>query len=139
MQAELQAIGTRLEDEMRRLLHRLEALGTRVEEALRRAEGGGPALANGAADTVPWAADVLAYLDRRRDSGRAGPCPLPELFAAVRQRHPALGVPAFHDGLRRLTDYRAVALVPFTGPVEQLTEPEYALLDGTTVLYYATR
>src|SRR5262245_33937059 len=39
MQAELAAIGTRLEDEMRRLLGRLEALSARVEEALRRAEG----------------------------------------------------------------------------------------------------
>jgi hypothetical protein len=139
MQAELAAVGTRLEEEMRRLMHRLEGLSNRVEEALRRAEGGGPALANGAADTVPWAADVLAYLDRRRESGRAGPCPLPELFAAVRQRHPALAVPQFHDGLRRLSDYHAVTLLPFPGAVAALAEPEYALLDGTTVLYYATR
>jgi hypothetical protein len=139
MQAELQAIGARLEDEMKRLLHRLEALSGRVEEALRRTEGGGPALANGAAQAAPWAADVLAHLDRRRDSGTAGNCPLPELFAAVRHRHPALSLPAFHDGLRRLTDYHAIALVPFAGPVDQLTEPEYALLDGTTVLYYASR
>jgi len=139
MQAELAAVGTRLEEEMRRLMHRLEGLSNRVEEALRRAEGGGPALANGAAETVPWAADVLAYLDRRRDSGHAGPCPLPELFAAVRQRHPALAVPKFHDGLRRLNDYHAVTLLPFAGPVAALAEPEYALLDGTTVLYYATR
>jgi len=139
MQAELTAVGTRLEEEMRRLMHRLEGLSSRVEEALRRAEGGGPALANGAAESVPWAADVLAYLDRRRNSGPAGPCPLPELFAAVRQRHPALAVPQFHDGLRRLTDYHAVTLLPFAGPVDALAEPEYALLDGTTVLYYATR
>ncbi|HTK77050.1 MAG TPA: hypothetical protein VL371_17425 [Gemmataceae bacterium] len=139
MQAELAAVGTRLEEEMRRLMHRLAGLSNRVEEALRRAEGGGPALANGAANTVPWAADVLTYLDRRRDSGHAGPCPLPELFAAVRQRHPALAVPKFHDGLRRLNDYHAVTLLPFAGPVAALAEPEYALLDGTTVLYYATR
>ena len=64
---------------------------------------------------------------------------MPELFAAVRQRYAALAIPAFHDGLRRLNDYHAVTLVPFTGPVDLLTEPEYALLDGTTVLYYVSR
>ncbi len=133
----------RMESELRslseRLLRRLDALGQRVEEALRRADGGAPALADGVAQVVPWAADVLAYLDRRHDSGTAGGCPLPELFAALHRRHPALSLVEFHDGLRRLSDYRAVALVPFTGPPEQLAEPEYALLDGATVLYYATR
>ena len=48
-------------------------------------------------------------------------------------------MPQFHDGLRRLTDYHAVTLLPFAGPVDALAEPEYALLDGKTVLYYATR
>src|SRR5205814_4431235 len=42
VQAELNAVGTRLEGEMRRLMHRLDGLSNRVEEALRRAEGGGP-------------------------------------------------------------------------------------------------
>jgi hypothetical protein len=139
MRREVEALSGRLADEMARLLHRLDALSGRVEEALRRAEGGGPALANGAAAAVPWAADVLAYLDRRRDSGAAGDCPLPELFAALRQRHPSLSLTDFHDGLRRLGDYRAVRLVPFTGPAEQLAEPEYALPDGAAVLYYAAR
>jgi hypothetical protein len=139
MRQEVEALSGRLADEMQRVLHRLDALSQRVEEALRRTEGGGPALANGVAAAVPWAADVLAYLDRRRDSGGGGDCPLPELFAALRQRHATLSLTDFHDGLRRLSDYRAVRLTPFTGPAEQLSEPEYALLDGATVLYYATR
>jgi hypothetical protein len=139
MQQEVQALSGRLAEEMQKLLHRLDALSQRVDEALRRAEGGGPALANGVAAAVPWAADVLAYLDRRRDSGAAGGCPLPELFAALRARQPGLSLTEFHDGLRRLSDYKAVALAPFAGPPEQLAEPEYALLDGATVLYYARR
>jgi hypothetical protein len=139
MRREVEALSGRLAGEMERLLHRLDALSQRVEEALRRAEGGGPALANGVASAAPWAADALGYLDRRRDSGAAGDCPLPELFAALRQRHPGLSLTEFHDGLRRLGDYRAVRLVPFAGPAEQLAEPEYALLDGATVLYYASR
>jgi len=139
MQQEVQSLSGRLADEMQKLLHRLDALSQRVEEALRRAEGGAPALANGVAAAVPWAADVLGYLDRRHASGSAGGCPLPELFAALHQRHPGLSLTEFHDGLRRLSDYKAVALAPFAGPPEQLAEPEYALLDGATVLYYATR
>ena len=45
----------------------------------------------------------------------------------------------FHDGLRRLDDLRAISLRPFSGRPEELSEPEYALLDGANVLYYATR
>jgi len=82
---------------------------------------------------------VLYYLDRRRQSGAAGDCPLPELFAALRQHRPDITLPEFHDGLRRLDDLRAIALRPFTGKPEELAEPEYALPDGGTVLYYVNR
>jgi hypothetical protein len=139
MRREVQALSGRLAEEMDRLLHRLDALSQRVEEALRRADAEIPALEDGVAKAVPWAADVLFYLDRRRRSGAAGDCPLPELFAALRQRRPGVSLTEFHDGLRRLDDLRAVALRPFAGRPEELTEPEYALLDGATVLYYATR
>ncbi len=139
MQREVQALSGRLADEMDRLLHRLDALTGRVEEALRRADADVPALENGVARAVPWAAEVLHYLDRRRQSGAGGDCPLPELFAAVRQRRPGVSLTEFHDGLRRLDDLRAIALRPFAGRPEELSEPEYALLDGATVLYYARR
>jgi hypothetical protein len=46
---------------------------------------------------------------------------------------------AFHDGLRRLSDCKTMRLLPFSAPPEQLPEPEYALLDGTAVVYYASR
>jgi hypothetical protein len=139
MQREIETLGGRLAAEMEKLLHRLDALSQRVEEALRRADADVPALEVGVARAVPWAADVLYYLDRRRASGSAGDCPLPELFAAVRQRRPDVTLTAFHDGLRRLDDLRAIALRPFAGRPEELSEPEYALLDGARVLYYASR
>jgi hypothetical protein len=139
MQREVQGLSDKLADEMDRLLHRLDALASRVEEALRRADAEIPALEEGVAKAVPWAADVLFYLDRRRQSGAAGDCPLPELFAALRQRRPGVSLTEFHDGLRRLDDLRAIALRPFAGRPEELSEPEYALLDGATVLYYVGR
>ena len=48
------------------------------------------------------------------------------------RRRPELSLAGFHDGLRRLGDYRVVRLLPDAG---QLAEPEYALIDGATVLY----
>jgi len=86
----------------------------------------------------PWAIDVLNYLDRRRNGGAPGGCPLPELFAAVVRQHPALSVSAFHEGLRRLHDRRALRLQP-AASLADLPQPEYALLDGAAVLYYAAR
>lgn len=139
MRQEMQGLSDRLAVEMDKLLHRLDALSQRVEEALRRADADVPALEDGVARAVPWAADVIGHLDRRRQSGQAGDCPLPELFAALRQRRPNVTLAEFHDGLRRLDDLRAISLRPFAGKPEELSEPEYALLDGAAMLYYASR
>jgi len=135
---ELQELSRRLTGEVQKYLQRLDALTQRVDEALRRAEAdGGPAVPDGVAAAVPWAVDVLAYLDRRQATGANGDCPLPELFAALREQHAELSLPDFHDGLRRLQDRRALRLLP--APDQPLSEPEYALLDGVQLLYYAAR
>ncbi len=139
VQGELNALAGRVRDDTQRLLHHLDTLSARVEEALRRADAAGPQLPNGLAESVPWALDALAYLDRRREGGTPGDCPLPELFAALCRKRPDLSVTSFHDGLRRLDDRRALRLLPFSGPPQDLPEPEYALLDGAAVLYYVTR
>ena len=117
----------------------LAPLGRRVDEALRRADLHRVTKANGAETAVPWARSALAYLDKRRDSGAAGQCSLPELFAAVRPEHEDLSIPAYLDGLRRLHDRRAIQLLPFEGSASELPQPEYALLDGAEVFFYVTR
>jgi hypothetical protein len=139
MQRELQSLGQRLTDEAQRWTHRLEALSQQVEEALRRADVAEPQLSDGAIADAPWAAEALAYLDRRRVAGAKDACPLPELFAALREKSPELSVTDFHDRLRRLRDRRALRLLPFTGQPSDIQEPEYALLDGATLLYHVTR
>jgi hypothetical protein len=139
MQQQLQALARRLTEEAERWTHRLEALSGQVDAALRRAEAAGPQLPDGAATDAPWAVDALAYLDHRRSSGAPGDCPLPELFEALHEKHPDLSVSAFHDGLRRLDDRRALRLLPFTGPPSDIQEPEYALLEGAALLYYISR
>ena len=136
---ELQELSGRLTAEVQKYLLRLDSLTQRVDEALRRAEAGGPAMPDGVAGTAPWAADLLVYLERRQATGANGHCSLPELFAALREQHAELSLPDFHDGLRRLQDRRALRLFPAADPSQPLAEPEYALLDGVQLLYYAAR
>lgn len=133
---ELHALGNRLVEQVQSYGQRLEALERRVEEALRRADLAGPSLPDGVAAALPWAAAALEYLDRRRKSGAPGACPLPELFAALREQHGSLSLTDFHDGLRRLHDRHALRLTP-AEPGQPLPEPEHALLDGEAVYYYA--
>jgi hypothetical protein len=139
MQGELKTLCSRLTEEAQRWTHRLDALSAQVEAALRRAEAAGLQLPQGIGAETPWALDALAYLDHRRSGGAAGECPLPELFGALRDRYPDLSVNAFHDGLRRLDDRRALRLHPFPGTPVEMPEPEYALLDGAKLFYYVTR
>lgn len=128
---ELSEFAARFEDRAAAVLARLEDLADRVEAALRRAEATAPAVAGPVAGVVPWAVEALAYLDRRR----AGPCPLPELFGAVRERMPELTLTDFHDGLRRLHDVRSLRLVP----ADEMPEPEYAVVVEGELVYAATR
>jgi hypothetical protein len=135
---EMQAQHDRLMQEVDAYLARLDAVGKRVDEALQRAAILGPAVPDAVASSVPWATDALGYLDRRHTSGAADDCPLPELFAALRERHAELSLPSFHDGLRRLQDRRLLRLTPARNSAS-LAEPEYALLDGDALLYFAGR
>jgi hypothetical protein len=62
---------------------------------------------------------------------------MPELFRAVEAKQPRLSLSRFHEGLQRLSDHRAVKLHPAENL--NLPEPEYALLQGSSVLYYVSR
>ena len=126
----------RFERQGQALLARLDDLTARVDAALRRADTNGPGVPESVAKLVPWAIDALAYLDRRRSAGAAGPCRVAELFDAVRAAHPALAVPAFHDGLRRLHDVRAVRL---RGLGEDVPDPEFTLVVGAEVCGHVER
>jgi hypothetical protein len=134
MRATLRALDDRLATDAQKWQQRLEAMARRVEETLRRLDAADPPPE--VTRAYPWAADALTYLDRRRDGGAASECPLPELFGALARQHAGLSVGVFHEGLRRLRERRALRLVP-VGAGTDLSQPEYALLDGGTVLYYA--
>lgn len=126
----------RLLEEFQGMSRRLEWLGQQVIEALKRAERMGPALPEGAAGTLPWSNEAVTYLGQRREAGVGENCPLPELFNVVHKKEPELTVRDFHSGLRRLHDRGVIRLLPHEG-AEGPPEPEYALLDGAAVYYYA--
>ncbi len=133
--AELATLSTIFESRAAAMLARLDDLANRCEAALRRAETSGPVVAESVGQVVPWAIDALEYLDKRTESGARGECPLPELFHAVCVRFPALEVPAFQDGVKRLHDVRAVRLTP-TGAIP---EPEYAVVVESKLMYAVGR
>jgi hypothetical protein len=138
MRAGLQALDDRLAADAQKWQQRLEALTRRVEDTLRRLEDAVPPVPRDVLDAHPWALDALNYLDRRRNGGATADCALPELYEAVRRQHPGLAIGAFHEGLRRLHERRALCLKAADGPTG-LTQPEFALFDGGAVLYYAAR
>jgi hypothetical protein len=135
---DLEALAARLTQEVEAMGRRLEALAVRVAEALRRADKMGPQLPEGAAAALPWAHDAVAYLEKRQAGGLGEKCPLSELFAAVREKEEALNLKDYHVGLRRLHDRGVLRLLTYDGP-DGPPEPEYALLDGATMYFYAAR
>jgi hypothetical protein len=136
MRRRLDELAARLTAEVQTVSARLEGLARRVDEALARTAA--PPVPEETARAVPWAQQAVDYLDHRQGGGLSGPCPLPELFAAVRGAGGELGLGDFHAGLRRLSDRGVVRLLPpdDRGPI---AEPEYALLDGAATYYYVTR
>ncbi|GIW84153.1 MAG: hypothetical protein WHU94_00605 [Thermogemmata sp.] len=131
---ELAALAERFEAQANALRERLQHLSQRLEAALRRCELDRTLLGEPVRQLIPWAADALDYLDQRAAATPA-PCLLPELFAALATRHPALGIPAFHQGLIQLDELRLLRLLPHE-PVEA---PEFALVHRGQLLYAAQR
>ena len=134
----LQSLSKTFGVEMQRYLQRLDTLTRRVEEALRRVDGGVTQLAEPMQLLVPWGVGALTYLDHRKQTGTTEPCPLPELFAAVRKANPHLSIADFQKGLKRLADNRAVTLLPYVGN-GRIPEPEHAIPDGAHMLYLVSR
>jgi DNA-binding PadR family transcriptional regulator len=138
MRGRLAALETALRDDAARVQNQLRALGERVESGLRQLQAKEASLPDGLAVDLPWAGEALQYLDQRRTAGAGDACSLPELFADLAARHPALGLADFHSGVRRLHHARALRLLP-AEEGHQPARPEFALLEGDRLYYRATR
>lgn len=138
MRGALSDLQARLTADAARWQQRLEAMERRIGDTLRRLEAVVPLAPPEVLEAHPWTMDALNYLDRRRAAGTQEGCPLPELYDAVSPGHRGLDLPAFHDGLRKLRQRRAIEVRPLDDPT-RMTKPEFALLDGDGVYYLALR
>jgi hypothetical protein len=132
--SKVEALCRQLRDEAAEWTKQLDFMGQRVDEALRRAE-----LAKTKKPAAGLGASMLAYLDRRGELPMEGACTLPELFSAVQAASPGLSIKAFHEELLRLRDGQSIQLIPFSGGLADLPEPEYALPEGLTTYWQVTR
>jgi hypothetical protein len=129
----LEDLTTHMTQEVQAIARRLEVLSQRVAEALERCVPS--KLPEEVLQAVPWGQEALDYLNQRRGSGLRAPCPLPELFLAVKTPSRELTLADFHAGLRRLSDRGILRLLGHDNS-NGLPEPEHALLEGVTTYYY---
>ncbi len=121
--------------EVQKWSQRLDSLHTQVSEALQKATVMPRRIGVNDSDSQ-WARESLDYLGRRKSTGVDGECSLPELFNALQLNHKEMSISGFHDQLLRLQDRRTLRLLPFHGDPGAIPEPEFALPDGTQLLYY---
>ncbi len=135
IQQQLAEVTGKLVEEVHSISRRLAVLGERVENAIRATSVGPDPSTNGRQQTVQWAGELLDYLDCRQE--KETPCPLSEVFAALRMKHKDLTIKEFHSGIRRLYDRGLIKLSAVVNG--ELPQPEYALLVDSTLYYYVDR
>jgi hypothetical protein len=133
---EMVRAAAKFEEKSQALLERLDHLNRRVEAALRRQDATRIVADTPLVQVVPWANDVLEYLDQRDGAGAGWVCPLSELFHYVVDRQPGIVLAEFHNGLKRLHEARAIQLTPATA---QMREPEFAMVVDGKLMGFATR
>ena len=128
---------TELTREARAGLSTLQTTAERVLQAIEKAtaSNGFLSLSNG---SDAWMPAVLTFLVQWQTSKPSEDCPLPELFRRARQTSPTITIGHFHDGLRRLHEQERIYLHPWSGPLYEIPEPQYALLVGHEIAYYAS-
>jgi hypothetical protein len=83
-----------------------------------------------------WLNSAVDFAQQYRQKNPLGSCPLPELFRGVAE--PAgISIGQFHDGVRQLVRERRLRLHPWTGPMYQLKDEQYALMQGQEIKFYA--
>lgn len=65
------------------------------------------------------------------------PLALPELFRHAAAEFSPLSIGQFHDAVRRLATEQRLRLLPYTQAMYQLAEPEYSVIVGREIMYYA--
>jgi hypothetical protein len=117
----------------------IEALKTLAVTVLEHVRQSGANAAEDAKRTASAnvAATLLQLLDEWQGAHAAKDCPLPQLFRALECKIPQ-SIGMFHDSLRELHEQGRIYLHPWTGPLHDMPEPQFAALVGHEVAYYAS-
>ncbi|GIW78319.1 MAG: hypothetical protein KatS3mg105_0126 [Gemmatales bacterium] len=115
----------------------LDGLQKTTENTLARIVPDSDVASRNGSGTAGLTDQVLTALVEREPA--VGDCPLPELFDRVRCRQSSLTIGCFHDALRHLYQAGRIYLHPWTGPLYEIPEPQFVLLVGHELAYYASR
>lgn len=85
-----------------------------------------------------WLHTAWHCLRRWQETHPHKDCPLPELFRQVQENFPDLTLGQFQDGLRQLYHKEQIFLHPWAGPIYEIPEPEFAMMVGHALVYYAS-
>lgn len=88
------------------------------------------------APAADWQAQALKVLLERGQTRPQEDCPLPELYRQLQAQFPTLSPGMFHDGLRALAQAGRIQVYPWTGPLNEMPEPGFALMTGHAIGYY---
>jgi hypothetical protein len=80
---------------------------------------------------------LIAFVHASKARTPLQPVTLPDLFRHASAKVGSLSIGQFHDSMRRLAGQEQLRLLPYTQAMYQLAEPEYALILGREVMYYA--
>lgn len=131
LKGQLQALTQKLHNHLEEQGNQLQKLRSKVETALLRLEKVGEKSLHGKT-LAGWQVDAIVHLERLKKSG-ATQCSLADLYKEVHAAHPELSLPEYHAGLLLLRDHGSVTLLTHPGPIRELAEPEFALMDGPRV------
>lgn len=115
----------------------LKELRTFAEVVLRKLEQASVAPPPPAMPQQQLPAAILTHLDMWQAAEALDDFPLPELYERVNHVSPTT-IGQFHDALRELLQQHKLYLHPWTGPLYALPQPQFALLVGHQVAYYAS-
>ncbi len=135
LRQEIDQLGQKLASAVERMHRRLDQVTKRASETLQRLES---LQERPTVPMIPWANLATTYLEGRPHLRMKESCPLPELFAYLKEKGVQQSVKEFHRGLKRLLDRHLIRLLPWIGEGGP-PEPEYALVKDGEVMYFAAR
>jgi hypothetical protein len=115
---------------------RLQQMVREASEVMQRRLGAEPTPGTSRSADADLEQAMVSFIDSWQQHHHAG-CPLPDLYADLKGRFQDLTIGTFHDRLRQLHTSNRLRLSGMSGSMDDLRQPELALLVSNKVMYYA--